>query len=110
MAVIRGRSGRRPGDRTPLSLRALLYEQQPMWLSRSMRSTAMAVVVSMDFAGVTPEQYDAVINEMNLQGRPYHDGGIFHVAWQGADDHWRVVDVWESAEQFQQFANEQIMP
>jgi hypothetical protein len=70
----------------------------------------MPVAVVMDFKDGTLEQYDAVIEKMGFEpGGAGAAGGLFH--WVTAtDDGIRVTDVWESAEQFQQFADEQIGP
>jgi hypothetical protein len=68
----------------------------------------MAVAFVMDFAGGTREQYDQVVERMQLGGR-VAPGGLAHAAGQTADG-WRVVDVWESAEAYQRFAEERIMP
>ena len=68
----------------------------------------MAVAFIMDFPGGTLEQYDAVVEKMDLGGR-LAPGGLFHAA--GATDAGlRVCDVWESAEVFQQFAESKIGP
>ena len=70
----------------------------------------MAVAVVMDFAGATLDQYDQVIQKMGLkQGGAMPNGGISH--WVTATgDGIRVTDVWESREQFERFAQEQIGP
>ncbi|MDX6721326.1 MAG: hypothetical protein QOJ63_3580 [Solirubrobacteraceae bacterium] len=70
----------------------------------------MAIAAVLDFKGATLEQYDQVIERMGFEPRgPGAQGGLFH--WVTAtDDGIRVTDVWESAEQFQQFADEQIGP
>ena len=68
----------------------------------------MAVAFILDFPGGTLEQYDAVVEKMDLGGR-LAPGGLFHAA--GATDAGlRVCDVWESAEVFQQFAESKIGP
>ncbi len=56
----------------------------------------MAVAMILDWPGVTQEQYDKVIDSMDLGGRAAA-GGYFHVAgpYEGG---WRAVDVWESEE------------
>ena len=70
----------------------------------------MAVAIEMDFKGATLEQYDEVLKLMGLaQGSPLPPGGITHWAAQ-TDDGIRVVDVWETREQFDRFAQEQIGP
>lgn len=70
----------------------------------------MAVGVVMDFEGGTLDQYDQVVGKMGLtSGGPMPPGGISH--WATATDNGvRVTDVWESREQFESFAQEQIGP
>ena len=70
----------------------------------------MPIAVEMTFRGATLDQYDQILQRMGLvQGGPMPDGGISH--WvAGTDDGIRVVDVWESREQFDRFAQEQIGP
>ena len=70
----------------------------------------MAVAVQIDFPGGTLEQYDQVIEKMGFEkqgaGGP---GGLFH--WvRKTDDGIRVIDVWESADAFQAFADAKIGP
>jgi hypothetical protein len=68
----------------------------------------MAVALILDFKGATLDQYDQVIKDMDLGGK-VAPGAISH--WAAAtDDGLRVVDVWESREQFDQFAEEKIGP
>lgn len=70
----------------------------------------MAVAVQMDFRNATLEQYDRVIEMMRLTPRgraPRH--AISHYVAQ-TDEGLRVVDVWETREAFDRFAEEQIGP
>jgi hypothetical protein len=60
------------------------------------------------FPGGTLEQYDQVIEKMELGGEP-PPGGVFHWVTQ-TDDGIMVTDVWESAEVFQAFADARIGP
>jgi hypothetical protein len=70
----------------------------------------MAVAIVMDFPGATLDQYDAVIQSMGLvPGGPPPEGAISHFVTR-TDDGIRVVDVWETQEQFDKFAREQIGP
>jgi hypothetical protein len=70
----------------------------------------MAVGVVMEFAGATLDQYDQVIERMGFSpGGAGAPGGLFHWVTQ-TEDGIRVTDVWESREQFDQFAQEQIGP
>ena len=70
----------------------------------------MAVAVVLDFKGATLEQYDEITAKMGFApagaGAP---GGLFHWVTK-TDDGFRVTDVWETQEQFQQFADQKIAP
>jgi hypothetical protein len=70
----------------------------------------MAVAVILDFPGATLEQYDQVLDLMGLtKGGAGPPGALFHWATK-SDDGIRVVDVWESREAFDRFAQEKIGP
>ena len=70
----------------------------------------MAVAVQLDFEGATLDQYDAVCKLMGLTPKgPGPAGAISHFSTM-TDTGLRVVDVWESREQFEKFAQEQIGP
>lgn len=70
----------------------------------------MVVAVQMDFDGATLEQYDEVCQRMGLTPvGPGPAGAISHFATL-TDSGLRVVDVWETKEQFDTFAQEQIGP
>jgi hypothetical protein len=70
----------------------------------------MAVAVEMNFRGATLDQYDQVIEAMGFTpGGPGGPGGLFHWVTK-TDDGIRVVDVWESKEQYEHFAQEKIAP
>ena len=70
----------------------------------------MAIGVQQDFRGATLAQYDEVIGKMGFRpGGPGAPGAIFH--WVAkTEDGIRVVDVWESREQFEKFAAAKIGP
>ncbi len=70
----------------------------------------MAVAVETFFRGATLDQYDQVIRAMGFSpGGPGAPGGLFH--WvTGTKDGVRIVDVWETREQYERFAEEQIGP
>ena len=68
----------------------------------------MATMMRMTWSPVTKEQYDEARERVNWEGDT-PDGAIFHVsAFDGDTIH--VTDVWESAEQFNRFAEERLMP
>jgi hypothetical protein len=67
----------------------------------------MAVAIEMRFQGATLAQYDEVMRLMALEDAP--PGALFH--WVAAtDDGIKVVDVWETMEAFEAFAQANIMP
>jgi hypothetical protein len=70
----------------------------------------MAVGVDLEFEGATLDQYDQVIKKMGLTPRgPTAPGSLFH--WVAKTDAGiRVTDVWETKEQFEKFAQNQIGP
>jgi hypothetical protein len=70
----------------------------------------MAVAVVIECKGATLDQYDQALAKMGRtprgRGAP---GSLFH--WVTAtDDGIRVTDVWETREEFEKFAQEQIGP
>ena len=68
----------------------------------------MSVMIIMELDGVTMEDYDAVRKHVGWELDP-PPGGICHVAAR-SDEGLRVVDIWESAEQFQHFIETRLMP
>ena len=68
----------------------------------------MAVVVFIEWDGVTAEQYDAARQLVNWEGDP-PEGGVLHVA-AATERGMRITDVWESPEVFQAFVNERLTP
>ena len=70
----------------------------------------MAIAVQLDFAGATLDQYDEICKMMGLSPKgPGPAGAISHFA-TATDGGIRVVDVWQTREQFDAFAQEQIGP
>lgn len=66
----------------------------------------MTVVVIQEFEA-TPENYEAV-NEKLGDATP--EGLILHTVSDLGGDKWKLVDVWESAENFQNFVQNQLIP
>ena len=70
----------------------------------------MAVAVEMNFRGATMEQYDEVLGKMGLTpGGATPPGAISHWAAK-TDDGFRVVDLWETREAYEQHAANEIGP
>lgn len=63
----------------------------------------MAVTVVFDVAGMTANQYDRVMEELDAAGEGSPEGRLYHVSSQ-APDGWFVVDIWESQEALDRFA------
>jgi hypothetical protein len=61
----------------------------------------MAIVILQDFSSGTLEQYDQVVEQLNLGGQS-PQGNLFHTAglYEGK---LRIVDVWESESAFNAF-------
>jgi hypothetical protein len=68
----------------------------------------MAVYVEMDFEGFTTDQYDAVDSALDPKGNP-PDGLIAHSARMDGDT-LRILDIWESPEAFNAFAESRLGP
>jgi hypothetical protein len=68
----------------------------------------MAVMMVMEWPGATLEQYDEVRRITRFETE-HPAGGIFHVAAIDGDV-LRVVDVWESPQQFQAFVDAKLNP
>jgi hypothetical protein len=68
----------------------------------------MAVVLSLRWAGVTPEQYDAVRAAVRWEEQT-PEGAFLHVAWFEAGA-LRVIDVWNTQGDFEQFFAERLAP
>lgn len=62
----------------------------------------------MEWDGIGVEEYEKARKHVNWEG-DVPPGGIFHVA-AFTDNSLRVADVWESAEAFQKFVDERLMP
>jgi hypothetical protein len=68
----------------------------------------MAVVIANVLKGGDQDFYDQV-NPKVMPGGKLPDGCQVHIAGP-VDDGWRVITVWDSEEQFQQFRNEKLIP
>jgi hypothetical protein len=65
------------------------------------------VVMSMRWAGVTPEQYEEARQVVNWEG-DVPDGAVLHVAYFDSNGI-RATDVWES-DDFNRFVESRLMP
>ena len=68
----------------------------------------MAVVLTLNWQGITKEQYDRLRAIVDWENEPATNG-IFHVAWWDGDT-MGIVDVWESQQDWQTFFDERLSP
>ena len=68
----------------------------------------MAVLVTQELPGVSQKLYDGVNEKINAVAGP--PAGLIVHASGPADGGWRIVDVWESAEDFERFREERLRP
>ena len=68
----------------------------------------MAVVVVNEIEGGSQDLYDQV-NPKVMEGGTLPDGCQAHIAGP-VEKGWRVITVWDSEEQFQQFRDEKLIP
>jgi hypothetical protein len=67
------------------------------------------LVAIFEDPGMTAVDYDAILRELESTGRLYNENRISHVAFERKGN-WCVVDVWNSLESFQQFAENELKP
>jgi hypothetical protein len=70
--------------------------------------TPMAVVVVEEVPGGNQSIYEGVGARVMPDGR-LPEGCAVHIAGP-TDGGWRVISVWDTEEQYQQFANEKLIP
>jgi hypothetical protein len=68
----------------------------------------MAIVMLLHWPEATQELYDKVREQADWEGNRPAGGQLHLVGW--ADDGMHIVDVWDSAEDFQSFFRSRVMP
>jgi hypothetical protein len=68
----------------------------------------MTVVIVNEIEGGNQDFYDQV-NPKVMEGGTLPDGCQVHIAGP-VENGWRVISVWDSEEQFQQFRDEKLIP
>jgi len=66
------------------------------------------IIVQFDVPGMTSEQFDKIWEDLRAAGHANPKGLIHHVG-AATDRGWLVVDVWESADKFNEFG-QTLMP
>ena len=68
----------------------------------------MTVATTLDIVGMQPEEYRAVMDKLGVEGRP--EAGIYLHATITMDFGYRVVEIWERKEQFEDFLEKRLAP
>ena len=68
----------------------------------------MLFVTTLDVTGLTSEEYRAVLDEMGVEHRPA--GGIFLHLTTTTDFGYRIVEIWDSKEGFEEFLEKRLGP
>ena len=68
----------------------------------------MAIVMILRWPGFTTAQYDAARKVIDMDGNE-PAGLLTHVAWPEADGY-HVVDTWNTAEEFNRYVEQRLMP
>jgi len=68
----------------------------------------MTVVTTLDIAGLTPAEYRAVLDRMGVETRP--EPGIYLHITVSTDFGYRVIEIWDTQEGFEDFAKRRMVP
>jgi hypothetical protein len=69
----------------------------------------VAVVMTMSWPAITTDDYDKAREVVGWERDPA-PGAVNHIAWFENGGGLRVVDVWDSEDDFQRFVEERLMP
>jgi hypothetical protein len=67
----------------------------------------MATVMEMKWPSISRDDYERAREAVNWEG-DVPQGAMFHVAW--FEEGLRVLDLWESQQDFERFGSERLMP
>ena len=68
----------------------------------------MIFVTTLDVTGLTPEEYRAILDQMGVETRPA--AGIFLHLTTTTDFCYRIVEIWDSKEGFEEFIDKRLGP
>ena len=68
----------------------------------------MLFITTLDVHGLTAEEYRAVLDEMGVETRPA--AGIFLHLTTTTDFGYRIVEIWDSKEGFEEFLEQRLGP
>ena len=75
----------------------------------SIMQNCMAILALINADGVTKEIYEQLRKDVNWE-RNHPEGGMFHVAAFRGDNETRVVDIWNSEQDWNNFVQTRLTP
>lgn len=66
------------------------------------------VVMTMNVAGLTQKEFRAILDEMGVEARP--EAGIYEHISHPTGTGMRIIEVWDSQEGFEEFAERRLKP
>lgn len=66
------------------------------------------VVMTMNVTGLTRKEFRAILNEMGVEARP--EPGIYQHISHPTETGFRIIEVWESQDEFEEFAERRLQP
>ena len=68
----------------------------------------MAVVTTLDIAGLTAEDYSRILDRIGVEKRPA--GGIYQHLAHPTDDGYRIIEIWDDRESLETFLQDILFP
>jgi hypothetical protein len=68
----------------------------------------MIYLTTLDVTGLTPQEYRAILDEMGVENRPA--AGIFLHLTTTTDFGYRIIEIWDSKEAFEEFLEKRLGP
>jgi quinol monooxygenase YgiN len=66
------------------------------------------VVMTMNVTGLTHKEFRAILDEMGVEARP--EPGIYQHISHTTETGYRIIEIWESQEGFEEFAERRLKP
>lgn len=66
------------------------------------------VLMTMNVKGLTHKEFRAILDEMGVEARP--ERGIYEHISHPTDTGFRIIEIWESQEGFEEFAERRLKP
>ncbi|MER8547750.1 MULTISPECIES: hypothetical protein [unclassified Mesorhizobium] len=68
----------------------------------------MAVVTTLDIAGLTAEDYSRILDRIGVEKRPA--GGIYQHIAHATDDGYRIIEIWDDKAGLELFLQDTLFP